>query len=561
MARALSRLETIQAEFGPRRADAKLRLLGELARANLRSAEAVGRLHECLCYLRAYPDDARVLKRVEDMLARFDARADLRRHAEELADSGIAGTSITYPFFTEMARWLVERFPDALTVAWDAFESQERLEGFLQELLLYGESPGTDEWSWPMREWCRRLKRPDETDAAFLVRRFAALPVGATLGEWLYQEMGLTLTLAPTPGTPSRTRARAEGLAVTFQEAPLDRARPELARDVLRGPVAVRALSRREGRAMVDLAREAMLVRSRDLDVFSYGDPDDVRLVDCGDGLQFAAIGALPERRLLLEAVYGFLTLKNGVPIGYVLNSALFGSAEIAYNVFDTYRGGEAARIYGRVLATVRHLFGADSFTVYPYQLGGDGNEEGLASGAWWFYQKLGFRARDARVLRLMQRELKRLGRSPRARTPIPTLRELAAENVYWHLGEARDDVIGLLPLSKVGLAVSDFVAERWGSARERAEDECQREAARLLGAGTLRGWSAGERLAWRRWAPLVCALPDIARWPRAARRELFDVVRAKGGRRESDFVHRFDAHRPLRRALVRLAAGVVAED
>ena len=41
------------------------------------------------------------------------------------------------------------------------------------------------------------------------------------------------------------------------------------------------------------------------------------------------------------------------------------------------------------------------AFTIYPYQLGDDGNQKGLASGAWWFYQKLGFRARDPQVLQL----------------------------------------------------------------------------------------------------------------------------------------------------------------
>jgi len=39
------------------------------------------------------------------------------------------------------------------------------------------------------------------------------------------------------------------------------------------------------------------------------------------------------------------LTLKNGVPIGYVLASGLFGSSEVMYNVFETFRGGESARI------------------------------------------------------------------------------------------------------------------------------------------------------------------------------------------------------------------------
>jgi hypothetical protein len=559
--RALRRLEALQAEFGAGPAERKLGLLGELEHARLGSAAAVARLHECLCFLRAYPDDARVLGRVEALLEGFERRADLKRHAAELENSGIAGTAITYPFFTEMARWLAARWPDALTVAWDEFESQERLEGFLQELLLFGESPGLDEWTFPMREWCARLKRADESDAAFLVRRFAALPVGATLSEWLYQEMGLTLTLAPASGTPSRTRARAAGLPVVFQTGPLDRARPELARVVREEPLAVRELSPRAGAQLIELARGAMLTRSRDLDVFSYGDPHDVRLVDWGGGLQFAAIGALPERRLLLESVYGFLTLKNGVPIGYVLNSALYGSAEIAYNVFETFRGGEAAHVYGRVLATVRALFGSDSFTVYPYQLGGDGNAEGLASGAWWFYQKLGFRARDAGVLRTMERELARLATRPRARTSIATLRRVAEHNVYWHAGAERDDVIGILPLSKVGLALSDALARRWGSDRESAQRESEREAARLLGLRSTRGWSRGERLAWSRWAPLVAILPGLARWTPLQRRALIEVVRAKGGRRESDFALRFDAHRPLRRALLRLAADVEVEE
>lgn len=148
----LSRLEALQSEFGHGMAERKLARLDALARTSLGTPAALQRLHECLCFLRAYPDDARVLERVEELLGAFERRADLRRHAEELENSGIAGTAITYPFFTEMARWLAGRWPDALTVAWDQFESQERLEVFLQELLLFAESPGLDEWTWPMRE-------------------------------------------------------------------------------------------------------------------------------------------------------------------------------------------------------------------------------------------------------------------------------------------------------------------------------------------------------------------------------------------------------------------------
>jgi hypothetical protein len=53
--------------------------------------------------------------------------------------------------------------------------------------------------------------------------------------------------------------------------------------------------------------------------------------------------------------------------------------------------------------------------------------------------------------------------------------------------------------------------------------------------------------------APLVVGLPGVSSWSRSERRALAGVVRAKGGRRESDFVKRFDAHPRLGRAVLRL--------
>ena len=67
------------------------------------------------------------------------------------------------------------------------------------------------------------------------------------------------------------------------------------------------------------------------------------------------------------------------------------------------------------------------------------------------------------------------------------------------------------------------------------------------------RDWSAGERLAWNRWSPLVLLL-DVESWKAGERRALVDVIRAKGGRHEWEFVRRFDGHRRLREALRVLA-------
>ena len=72
--------------------------------------------------------------------------------------------------------------------------------------------------------------------------------------------------------------------------------------------------------------------------------------------------------------------------------------------------------------------------------------------------------------------------------------------------------------------------------------------------ARSLRRFSPGERLAWDRWGPLIMILPGLNRWPRPDKRALVQVVRAKGRRRESDYLLRFDQHRRLRRAIRQLA-------
>jgi hypothetical protein len=551
---ALRRLEALRFEFGAAPAREKRALVLRLTRARLTRAAHIERLHEALVFARAYPDDAALLRAVERALRAFASRADVRSLCAELADTGIAGTDLHYRFFAPTALRLAQEWPERLRYDWAEWDDPARLEELLPLLAHRGEEPGMDEYDLGLRGWLARMKPRRMGDAAFAMRRLAHRVRDPFVFEKLVDGMDAPMVLDAGPGGPSRTLSRHPGSPRAFVRAPLDRGRPDLLAELARPPLAVRSLARREGARLVELAREAMVTRSRDLDVFAYADENDVRMIECGDGLQFACMGARPERRLLTEAVYGFLTLKSGVPTGYVLTSALFGSAEIAYNVFETYRGGEAGRIYGRVVAMTAHLFGADSFTIAPYQLGGAGNEEGLESGAWWFYRKLGFQPRDREARALARREQQRLARDPSHRTNRAVLARLGEHNVYWHAGPARDDVLGLLPLASLGLAVTDFLARHHGAEADRGAAACERDAAARLGGGPDRRWSAAERAAFTRWAPVVVLLPGLSRWSPAERRALLAVIRAKGGVRESDFVRRFDAHRKLRRALAGLA-------
>jgi len=142
--------------------------------------------------------------------------------------------------------------------------------------------------------------------------------------------------------------------------------------------------------------------------------------------------------------------------------------------------------------------------------------------------------------------------RDPGHRSSEATLDALSAEPLFLSLdGDAGGVALGGLSPGQLGDRMSQQLAARHGADRERSLDDCEREAAERLGVRSRAGWSGGERLWWRRWSPLVLALPRISRWSAAERRALAAVVRAKGGRRESDYVRRFDAHAKLRRALL----------
>ena len=546
--RILGELERSRDHYGADSAEAKLALLCRLERAELRSARAVFRLHEVLCFLRAYPDDARLLAQVERMLARFAARADLRRAREALTDSGIAGTAIRYRFFWSTLRWLARRWPQRLAIDRGESEIEDKLASALPLLLTWSEAAALKELEPPAFAAIDRLRARGESDAAFFARRIDAMPGDAFTREAFHDAIEPTYELKPGSDTPSRTRARHAAAPMAYQREPLSRARPDLRDELGRIYRAVRLASAREGEQLIELARGAMVTRSRDLDAFAYANARDVRLVDDGGGLGFVLIGVIPERRAVVPATCGYLILHNGVPIGYGEAFVTGRSASMTFNVFASFRGGEAAYTFCRTLAMVRHMFGAESFSLDQYQLG-KGNDEAIASGAWWFYYKLGFRPLTADARRVLRQELARRRADPAHLSHAATLRALAESHLVFDYDRSRAP--GLLPVAELGLRIGDGLAARAGGDRERVLAECSRETMRLTGVRSLRGFSAGERLAWQRWSPLVVfALPGVSRWSQADRRALARVIRAKGGRDENEFIARFAAHPKLERAL-----------
>ncbi len=553
--KVLGELEGVREEFGGDAEGRKLELLRALEKAELANAKQVTRLHEVLCFLRAYPDGPKLLRVVERMLRGFGGRSDLQAVRDDLPSSGIAGTDIFYSFYWTTARWLAATFPGSLTIEWEDFleDDVERLESMIGQLLPYAETLAADEAELGAEDWLELMRRPDETDADCLIKRFGAFGKTDLERETRYESLEVPLRLAPGDATPSRTRAFMPGTGPTrWQTEPRPRIRPDLREVCRKNPVSDTLLEGARARQLAGFAREALITRSRDIDAIAHADPRDARIIDWGD-FQVGVVGMVPERRSLLRCQCGFLVLRNGVPIGYGSICGLFGTAEVAFNVFESFRGGDTAMVFARVVATCHHVLGSDTIMMDPYQLGHE-NEEGLASGAWWFYQKLGFVPHDPALIALADRELSKMKKKKGYRTDIKTLARLATGSMYLHLGKVRHDVLGEIDRGAVGLAVTRLLSKRFGGDRERGIRTCAREAAELLGGGPDRSWSRDERAAWDNWSPLVLTLPGTARWTDDQRRALVDVIRKKGARREAGFALAFDAHKPLRRSILELA-------
>lgn len=220
---ALERLAALRTQYGEEAARERRDLLARLERGSLRTAEEVLGLHDLLCFLRAFPDDAEVLARVTRMLASFETRRDLRRHRPALADSGIVGTTTTFRFFAPTARWLARRWGASLTIDWADAERPERLEPYLPVLATWTESPALDEQAEDVPTWIDRMKGSWETDAEFLLRRLDQIRIDPVLLDELLDGLDLPLVLAPGEDTPSRTREHVPARRVHFQTQPLAR--------------------------------------------------------------------------------------------------------------------------------------------------------------------------------------------------------------------------------------------------------------------------------------------------------------------------------------------------
>jgi hypothetical protein len=554
--RLVEALAAVASRYSTEDQQQKCALLENLERCAIRRPETLLRLHEMLCFLQAYPDAAPLLELVDRALEAFASRVERLGAAarRRLHDSGIAGTTLDYPFGFPMARWLVSRFSREAEIAWTRFADEDRLDETLSLLATTAEGDAFSEGGMGWRQWLRVAKGGRRlTDLQLLLEVFERTGLPKETRDWLFESLALPILWRPRGAGASRTLARLPCRRVFFHTGGLDRDARNLVEALRRPSPPLTRAPRALAEAMIEAARVAMATRQRELHAFSYPNPDDVLTADAGRGLLLAFIGILPDFRLPLEGYYGFLALKNGVPVSYGGGWELFGTLDFAVNVFPSFRQGESAYLATQLLRAYRQIFGMRTIVVDRYQLGHE-STEALRSGSFYFYHRLGFRPRDPAVIRVLGEEQGKIAADPAYRSPVPVLKRLAADEVFLSLPGASAAPERRLRATDVSALVARYIAREFGGDRIGATRESAERVGLALGAVHRTAWPSVERRAFDRMALVAALIPDLAEWSPAERRALVAVMRAKGSGSEMRYARRLDAHRRLRRSLEALA-------
>jgi hypothetical protein len=537
-----------------------LRSIGRLAASN--AAELV-RLHEVLLFLRAYPHDRRVLAATERLLTAFPRRvARLAGKGVDLSAfddpelSGIAGSKITTTYSYDVVRWLAGRFPRRVRLDWEGYTGSDRLRALFPRFLPLLEEEALEDANVPYLEWLRAAEPDSNRDLQWLLASLDRLREDRDERAERFEALQVPIVWDVGYGRVTRTglRGRFSSAEVFLHPGPLvSRREVSLDRELDSPPLAVRKLTRAQGAAFLELARESTALRYREYYNFTYGNPASVRAAKVGRGVEIFLVGLEWGRRLPLRAGYAAFVLKNGVPIGYFEGLAFFDRIEVGFNMYYTFREGESAWIFSKFLHLLRQVLGVTSFSIDPYQIGFE-NEEGIESGAFWFYRKLGFRPTDPKVARLLAREERAIAGDPKHRSTPEVLRRLVKGNLLYETDPARSGEWDRFHVRRIGLAVQRRMRARSGGDPDRARRDAKARVTRALGARP----KAGDPVAREAFADLALVLalvPDLGRWTGEEKRAAASVVRAKSGAEEIAYLRLSQAHERLRRAVIRLGS------
>jgi len=562
-AQLLKQLDKLKLTFSASSREQIERLLKQLDRESFTDAESLITLHELLLFLRAYPQSATIVNKTESLLRAFSGRIQqATAQDEDLSSldhpelSGVSGRDVADTFSYYIVSGLAARYPRQVEFYWEWFEDENRLGQTWPRFIPLLEEDAFVEANIPYRSWLQAA-RNGTAEISWLLKRFEQSPVAPAARAELYDSQKLYVQWWPpyrVTRTGMRLPPKLRSGKTFYHREPLLQRRDVSFRDELSKPAfELKRLSRVDGETLLNLARDASTVRYRELYGFTHGDAGSVMKAHLGRGIDLFVISLAPGVRLPLRAYHAAMIFKNMVPVGYFEGLSLFERMESGFNLYYTFREGETAWLYARTLAVMRQLLGVTTFVLDPYQVGFE-NEEGIESGAFWFYRKLGFRSTDPLLQKLTEKEEAKIRERKTYRTPAATLRELAVSPMVFELKPTRVGDWDRFRVREIGFAVQRLMAREFGGDALKMRAAAVSFAERLLET-TTDSFSEIERKIFSDFAIVLLLIRDIDFWSRDEKQLLVQIIQAKASADERKYLRLMQKHAKLREAMIRLGS------
>jgi hypothetical protein len=506
---------------------------------------------EALLFQATFPKTADELAQartgLHEMAAQLAALPEGDKLLDALENSGIAGTAVASTFSLTATRWLCQRFPDDVDLLYldaDKHEARALLERALDPM----ERDALIDRPLP---WPRWLRQHLGADAHQHLPRLVALverltPVDRER-EAAWSQLQVFIRWRQRADAPGLTQGRfGRNPPHVHTDGYL---RPEGPQALWQRPAPKRvALRPADREQLADLGRGVMLSLLRETDFFTHVDPAQIECFDLGRGIQVALYSCHSGRQLAMESYVGYLLFKNQVPVAYGGSWVLGAQAAFGVNVLPPYRGGESTLLVCELLRLYAWRFKLQVLRVEPSQIGRD-NKDGIQSGSFWFYWRLGFRPLQPDLLALAEAEWSRIlvdsqGRPGPRHYQAAVLKRLAPSILVWRTPTSGR--WGFVDPMWLGQCVSAHVLAHHAGDRNGALSA----ALRSLGAKP----GSAEATALAPMAVLLQALAPAGGWPERDAAALRQLALQKATD-EPAFARASQGHRGLMAALQALAS------
>lgn len=518
------------------------RLLRHTQNFRLNRAVVISQYSDILLYHAAFPASAAVhqmavagLQRVTGTLKTL-AEKNNTKTITSLSGTGLPYTSVCCAFSSSLTRWLLNRFEQQVFFH-SSGADPETVKNILQAWLpgIEFEKSAYDEQGLLFR--LKKITGLHQPTAClqWLLGMLEESALSFPVKEELYRQLDVFTEWQLTGNEINRVLLRIPVTGIyASAKKPARYSSAGIVNQKTTPPVKLNLVQQQQ---IIDAMRASLAFYCRETDPFTYAIPEELYLFQPEKGLQVAIAGMKKERRLTLETYYGYMLFSNGVPIAYGGGWLWGNQCKIGINIFPPFRKGGSGWLFCQVMRAYRQLFGAKHFVVKPYQFGKN-NSDGLKSGAFWFYYKLGFRPVNNALKNIAAREWAQIKKNRQYRTPVPVLKQFTACNLSW----CSEPGVAEQPLpEQVSAAISVMINKKYSGNRQIAVNICTEKLFRVLPQlVAYRGGWHGAVL--ESWALLSGCCHHLEQFTAVQKRVFAKLALLKLTGSEQEYVHRLSS-------------------